>query len=233
MCTSGVPSDTTAHPTGLPGLAKAIQTLSLDKVAHIELDYATSSLGALTPTFLQRIHSAARGLPSTPTTNTFTPQNIRIQYPTAPTITSSTGGPPCAGVISLKKAHYNSPSFPTSSLRDHISTRRGMLSHNKLLFARGRHTSGHPFAWVYVGSANASESAWGAQKILTSGKMGKFVVRNWECGVLVPVAGEKMEGLVLWVGAVPGMSVFEGTIEVPFQCPGKSYEGKIPWTQDS
>jgi hypothetical protein len=42
-----------------------------------------------------------------------------------------------------------------------------------------------------------------------------------------------MEGLELREGEVPGMSVFEGTIEVPFQCPGESYEGKMPWTQDS
>lgn len=107
-----------------------------------------------------------------------------------------------------------------------------MLSHNKLLFARGRHTDGRPFAWVYVGSANASEAAWGAQKVLKNGGLGKLVVRNWECGVLVPVPEDRFKGLGLGEGEVPGMGVFEGTVEVPFLCPGERYEGKMPWVQD-
>ena len=108
-----------------------------------------------------------------------------------------------------------------------------MLSHNKLLFARGRREDGRPFAWVYVGSANASEAAWGAQKVLKNGGLGKMVVRNWECGVLVPVAEGRVEGMGLGEGSVPGMGVFEGTIEVPFLCPGEGYGGKMPWVQDS
>ncbi|KAG9204360.1 hypothetical protein G6514_001434 [Epicoccum nigrum] len=233
----GIPSDTASHPTGLPSLAKAIQTLSLSQPAHIQLDYATSSLGALSPTFLQRIHSAARGLPFTPQTPTaptpHAPRNLRIHYPTAATIAASTGGPRCAGVVSLRKAHYASPSFPAACLRDHVSTRRGIISHNKLLFARGRREDGQPFAWVYVGSANASEAAWGAQKVLKNGQLGKLVVRNWECGVVVAVPGGRLAGLGLGEGEAPPMSVFEGTVEVPFRCPGETYEGRMPWLQDS
>lgn len=86
---------------------------------------------------------------------------------------------------------------------------------------------------MYVGSANASEAAWGAQKVLKSGGVGKLAVRNWECGVLVPVPGERLEGLGLREGEVPPMSVFEGTVEVPFLCPGASYEGRGPWVQES
>jgi hypothetical protein len=91
---------------------------------------------------------------------------------------------------------------------------------------------GKPFAWVYVGSANISESAWGAQKVLKSGKMGKLTMRNWECGVVVPVPDEKLKTLKLAEGDVPPISVFEGTIEVPFQCPGEPYKGRQPWFQN-
>lgn len=104
-----------------------------------------------------------------------------------------------------------------------------MLSHNKLLFARGRRSEGKPFAWVYVGSANISESAWGGQKVLKSGSMGSLNIRNWECGVIMPVADDKLSSLGLRKDEVPPMSVFEGTVEVPFRFPGDKYEGKQPW----
>jgi hypothetical protein len=101
-----------------------------------------------------------------------------------------------------------------------------MLSHNKLLFARGVKTDGKVFAWVYVGSANVSESAWGAQKVLKSGELGSVNVRNWECGVVVPVAEEKIDD---GKREVPPMSVFGGTVEVPFVVPGEEYGDDEPW----
>jgi hypothetical protein len=104
-----------------------------------------------------------------------------------------------------------------------------MLSHNKLLFVRGRKRDGKPFAWVYVGSANISESAWGGQRVLKSGKPGTLTIRNWECGVIMPVPDNKLEHLKLTKGEVPPIDVFEGTIEVPFKFPGRKYDGKQPW----
>lgn len=229
----GTPSDTELHPTGLPCLTKAVQDLQLDNVDSLEVDYAASSLGALDENFLQRVYHAARGSPYSATSKTANVHDkIRIYYPTEDTVKSSIGGPDCAGVISLRKTHHSSPMFPLGCLRDYASTRKGMLSHNKLLFARGRHIDGKPFAWVYVGSANLSESAWGAQKVLKSGKLGKLTMRNWECGVVVPVPSERLEGLKLEGGTVPPMSVFDGTMEVPFQCPGELYNGRKPWLQN-
>ena len=47
----------------------------------------------------------------------------------------------------------------------------------------------------------------------------------------MPVSAEKLKGLKLAPGEVPGMSVFEDTdtIEVPFKYPGKEYAGNQPW----
>lgn len=105
-----------------------------------------------------------------------------------------------------------------------------MLSHNKLLFARGRKKDGKLFAWVYVGSANLSESAWGGQKVLKNGSMGSLNIRNWECGVVVPVPEDSLAGLGVDGGdQVAPMSVFEGTVEVPFRYPGEGYQGQQPW----
>ncbi|KAH6625205.1 tyrosyl-DNA phosphodiesterase domain-containing protein [Boeremia exigua] len=227
-------SDVSTHPTGLPGLAKAIQDLKLDQVRVIELDYAASSLGAIDETLLQRIYLAAQGLSFELDSKAAAHwrDHFRIYYPTAETIGASTGGPNCAGIVSLKRTHFSSASFPIECLRDYVSTRKGMISHNKLLFARGRHEDGRPFAWVYVGSANISESAWGAQKVLKSGKLGKLTMRNWESGVIVPVPEEKFKVLALEDDEVPPMSIFEGTIEVPMQYPGEAYRGRMPWVQD-
>ena len=219
------------RPTGLPGLAHAIRELQYDDVEHVELDYAASSLGAINDTFLSRIYLAACGR-SFPEDNAAVPEvrnHIRMYFPTNETVEKSVGGPDCAGVISLKRQHYNASTFPRECLRDYDSTRRGMLSHNKLLFARGRKRGGRPFAWVYVGSANISESAWGGQKVLKGGKTGALNVRNWECGVIVPVPDNKLEHLDLEDDAVPPMSVFDGTVELPFQLPGAKYEGRRPW----
>jgi hypothetical protein len=229
---ASAPSVTISQPSGLPSLSKAIRDLRLDRVASLELDYAASSLGAINDTLLQRTYLAAQGLPFHGT-NLSSPanvqRNIRIHFPTDETIKSSIGGPDCAGIVSLNEHHFESTTFPAACLRDYVSTRNGMISHNKLLFARGRHVDGKPFAWVYVGSANMSESAWGNQRVLKNGKVGKLSLMNWECGIVVPVPKEKLESLMLSEGQIPPMSVFEGTIEVPFVCPGEAYNGRRPW----
>jgi hypothetical protein len=230
-CSGGSHTTETDHPTGLPGLAQAVHDMQCDEVENIELDYAASSLGAVNDNLLSRIYLAACGKPFT-TTTAAVPKvrdHIRIYFPTNETVQKSEGGPDCAGIISLTRQYYNASTFPKECLRDYDSTRRGMLSHNKLLFARGRKKDGKAFAWVYVGSANISESAWGGQKVLKSGKMGSLNIRNWECGVVMPVPDEKLQGLELGIGEVPPMSVFEGTIEIPFHFPGKEYGGRQPW----
>ncbi|KAH7091952.1 tyrosyl-DNA phosphodiesterase-domain-containing protein [Paraphoma chrysanthemicola] len=216
--------------TGLPGLTQAICDLGLGNVEEMQLDYAASSLGAINDNLLQRIWLAARGESFTTSTEISNVRDaIRIYFPTDETVQKSIGGPDCGGIISLARQHYKAAGFPRDCLRDYDSTRRGMLSHNKLLFARGVKTDGKPFAWVYVGSANISESAWGAQKVLKNGNMGSLVVRNWECGVVIPVPQTQMVGADVRDGAVPPMSVFEGTIEVPFVCPGQRYGTRQPW----
>jgi hypothetical protein len=221
------------HPTGLSGLTKAVCDLQLDDVKALELDYASASLGAINDSFLQRIYLAAHGKPLT--TTSVVPKvrdHVRIYFPTNEAVQNSIGGPDCGGIISLMRQYYNAATFPRECLRNYDSTRRGMLSHNKLLFVRGIKHDNKPFAWVYVGSANMSESAWGAQKVLKSGQMGGLNIRNWECGVVMPVSTKKIADMKLSDGEIPPMSVFEGTVEVPFACPEQSYGrygDRQPW----
>jgi hypothetical protein len=218
------------HPTGLPSLSKAIQDLHLDDVRAIELDYASASLGAINDTLLQRLYLAARG--EAFTTASTTPkvrEHFRIYFPMDESVRNSVGGPDCGDIISLTRQYYTAPTFPRDCMRNYDSTRRGMLSHNKLLFARGIKKNGEAFAWVYVGSANLSESAWGGQKVLKSGQMGSLNIRNWECGVVMPVPDDKRADMKLEAGEIPPMDVFAGTVEVPFVHPGQRYGDKQPW----
>lgn len=216
--------------TGLPGLAKALCRQNLHEVKHIELDYVSSSLGAINDAFLERIWLAAHGehLLSTSEVKDIR-RHIRVYFPTEETVVRSTGGTDCGGIISLFKNHYDAATFPKDCLRDHNSNRKGMLSHNKLLLARGRLRSGKAFAWVYVGSANISESAWGAQRILKKGGIGALGIRNWECGVLVPVPPGQCGEFSKSSDEVPPMDVFKSTIELPFVYPGKEYGQSRPW----
>ncbi|KAH9865967.1 hypothetical protein J1614_008531 [Plenodomus biglobosus] len=211
-----------AHPTGLAGVAQAIRDLQLGDVKHLEIDYAASSIGAVNDSFLQRIHLAARGIDFDEKTQPASVRNnFRIYFPTKETVEKSIGGADCGGIISLPRTYYNAPTFPRECFRDYDSTRQGMLSHNKLLFARGCKNTGARLAWVYIGSANLSESAWGGQKVLKSGSLGSLNIRNWECGVIMSVPEERLRGMVFDEGTVlPPMSVFEDIIEVPFHHPG-------------
>ncbi|KAI8942948.1 hypothetical protein NX059_000987 [Plenodomus lindquistii] len=223
-----------AHPTGLLGLAHSIRSLRLGNLAKLEIDYATSSLGAVNDSFLHRVHLAAQGMdPNASVVPANVRDKIRIFFPTKETVEQSIGGPDCGGIISFSRKYYNAPGFPRECLRDHDSTRRGMLSHNKLLFARGCRADGKRVAWVYVGSANLSESAWGSQRVLKSGELGSLNMKNWECGVVVSVPEETMAELDSRGSAgttLPPMGVFESIVEVPFHHPGRGYGRRQPWS---
>ncbi|KAF1962073.1 tyrosyl-DNA phosphodiesterase domain-containing protein [Byssothecium circinans] len=224
---AGVKSGPERTRTGLPCLAKTIRNLKLDQIDKLEIDYVTSSLGALKVPLLEQIYQAARGLTPLTQPQTNVVDHFRIYFPTEETVVNSTGGPDCGGIITLNRGWYDAPTFPRQCFRDYKSTRPGMLSHNKLLFARGYKKDGTPVAWVYVGSANLSEAAWGVQKTLKSGKEAISLLRNWECGVVVPVPEEKLKAMPK--SEVPPMSVFEGTVDVPFVYPGEKYGDREPW----
>ncbi|KAK8219910.1 hypothetical protein M8818_000325 [Zalaria obscura] len=244
--------------TGLVGLSKAVRDLGL-QTEDLQLDFAASSIGSLNDEYLRAVHSAARGVDpvasgSAPAkssrhpaaaTDTSIRDKFRIYFPTHATVTSSTGGH--AGTICLQRRWFESDKFPKVCFRDYQSTRKGLLSHNKILYARGKSV-----AWAYVGSANMSESAWGKLVWDRSRKEWKLNCKNWECGVLIPVgstrdhqrkttddetasedeASDSEDGVqqthVEPGGSIP-MSVFKDKIGVPFQYPGQLYDGKEPW----
>ncbi|KAK5109276.1 hypothetical protein LTR62_007150 [Meristemomyces frigidus] len=203
-----------ASRTGLPGLSRAIRSLGL-QADNLEIDFAASSIGSLNDDYLRTTHAAAKGedliaradaAASKAKTEFFNKgvqknateqirDKIRIYFPTHETVTSSTAT--SAGTICLSRKWWENMPFPRSVFRDYISTRSGLLSHNKLLYARGNRklqgsAQSDDVAWVYVGSANMSESAWGRLVYDRKAKAWKINCRNWECGVLYPVPKEQL-----------------------------------------
>lgn len=161
-------------------------------------------------------------------------QNFRFFFPSHATVASSIGGTDAAGTICFQRRWWdNAAKFPRASMRDCISVREGLLMHSKIMFVRyndkeSQEASGLA-GWVYVGSANLSESAWGRlvvdkTKKSVKGKVDvKLNCRNWECGVVMPVATLK--------DAKGELDVFDRVIPVPMSYPSRRYEeNKLePW----
>lgn len=85
--------------------------------------------------------------------------------------------------------------------------------------------------WVYIGSANCSESAWGKLVKDRQARIPKLNCRNWECGVIVPI--KKFSSISS--GNMSGknfgsLSVFEQVgVPIPMEYPGQDYGKRKPW----
>jgi hypothetical protein len=197
-------------------------------------------MGALNMELLQTLYQAARGVSTDAQTRTKNKvidpkikEHFRVYFPTEETVLNSLAG--YAGTICFQEDWYHRPTFPKSVFRDYISTRNGLLSHNKIMLG---HTPTK--AWAYVGSANLSESAWGKIVRDAKRKENKLVCRNWECGVLVPVASSaKSDGkdasaasATAAAAGQKGKSLkerFRGCLDVPFEIPAPTYGDRDPW----
>ncbi|KAF2425333.1 phospholipase D/nuclease [Tothia fuscella] len=224
--------------TGYHGLGTAIKQLGLQTSKTLELVYATSSLGSLNDLTINNIYEAARGTDRSQrdpkllkASNENTKNSFHIYFPTHETVARSLGGPNNAGTIWLDAKHYHKPDFPKSCLRDYQSLRKGLLSHNKLLFARGESKDGsRQVSWVYIGSANLSESAWGRLVVDRTKKVNKLTCNNWECGVLVPMGATSDERETKSVIRSSKLGeAFEGLLEIPFVEPGDKFGDRLPW----
>ncbi|RPB18537.1 phospholipase D/nuclease [Terfezia boudieri ATCC MYA-4762] len=180
---------------------------------------------------------------------------FNVYFPTHDTVAQSKGGTGAGGTVCFQRKWWDAPTFPKEVMRDCVSTRAKVLMHNKLLFARPareiKTKNGVVDAYAYVGSANLSESAWGKLVMDKTSKSPKLNVKNWECGVLIPVSasaskseefGGAGEGRALggerFKDDTPqeernkplGMEVFTETMPVPMEVPGRRIaQGRKPW----
>ncbi|KAF2817202.1 phospholipase D/nuclease [Mytilinidion resinicola] len=221
--------------TGIPGLSRAVRSLNLE-TDNLEVDFTASSIGSLNDAFLKNVYFGAKGEAPAQIIARDVPKafrdKFRIYFPLHETVLKTIGGIDNAGTNCLQASYYSNSRFPKECMHDYKSIRTGLLSHNKILFARGQRVSrdGHAtnVAWAYVGSANVSESAWGKLLMDKSKKAEKLNCRNWECGVLIAIPPAKLNTCKTLEGLVP-MDVFAGHVDVPFEYPGEKYGAKKPW----
>ncbi|KAJ5980061.1 hypothetical protein N7481_007359 [Penicillium waksmanii] len=203
--------------TGYTGLGRAVSNLGLRTQSPVNVDFITSSLGALNEDLLRGIYLACKGDDGStdyqfrntkPAAKATSPlrgpceewqDRFRVYFPSQETVKAvarAAGRRPqdIGGTVCFGSKYWNSPKLPKRVLKD-CQSQRDVLMHNKIAFVRPSESITLPDGsecrgWAYVGSANLSESAWGRLvKDRATGEP-KLNCRNWECGVLVPVTSE-------------------------------------------
>ncbi|KAM7199827.1 hypothetical protein V8F33_004231 [Rhypophila sp. PSN 637] len=218
--------------TGYCALGRVVKGLALGSEAPVEVDFVCASLGALNDSLLNAIYYACQGddglkeyhsrtTKSKGKLDRIVRSHMRVYFPSRETVERSRGGPNAAGTICFQSRWFQAPTFPTDVMRDCTSRRAGILMHSKIIFVRLRNERsgpsasqvGSPGGFVYVGSANLSESAWGRLvKDRTSGEF-KVTCRNWECGVILPADSHRDDN------GRDGWSVFDKIIPIPMAQP--------------
>ncbi|KAI8984565.1 tyrosyl-DNA phosphodiesterase-domain-containing protein [Mycotypha africana] len=195
-------------------LAKAVQSLTggivnKENLPHVEMQ--TSSLGSMSVFYLQELFQSFCGLLPYRANNANTKllkkdemPPVDIIYPTLDTVNDSRLGAPGASTICLSRDAWNKPSFPKQLMHDAISVRPGTLMHSKYIIttfsnaASNRSTTpsssttpstsaNNMIGWLYVGSHNATMSAWGKYTLSRDSKKPKLRISNWELGVVLPM----------------------------------------------
>lgn len=232
---------------GYCGLAGAIRQLGLHTEEALTLQYVTASLGNINDSLIKAIYLAAKGdnglteyqwrtdkkskskvqSSAEKKVSDELKDGFQIYFPTRDTVSKSRGGIGAGGTICFHSKWYDSASFPRHLMRDCKSKRTGLLTHSKMLLA-----SCNSIEWVYIGSANLSESAWGRLVKDRTTKETKLNCRNWECGVLVSFPTDRTPDQTARARDTQNSSspdTFRNMIPVPMIVPGEKYGAKRPW----
>ncbi|KAI8089946.1 tyrosyl-DNA phosphodiesterase-domain-containing protein [Halteromyces radiatus] len=142
-----------------------------------KVEMQTSSLGALSKSYLQELYTSFCGIhphsdqnkSKRKTDSSFPP--IDIIYPSMDTVNSSRLGPSGASTICLNRTTWQKSTFPKEIMCDSISHRPGTLMHSKR-------------------SHNATTSAWGKLTLSKQTKQPKMNISNWELGVVLPITDD-------------------------------------------
>ncbi|KXS20000.1 phospholipase D/nuclease [Gonapodya prolifera JEL478] len=218
---------------GLGRLAAVTKKLGFKPKEGYNVEYQTSSLGALKLPWLHLFYAACAGsLPHSPSTSA-PPPPFRVLFPTSDSVLAAGrrgSFPEGCEAICLERKWYEAPMFPKSVLRDSVSTRPGAISHAKVMVVernagktlkdQSRENNGSGEAaevkdgvkgWVYYGSHNCTQSAWGTIAKSRTTSQRECRTNNYELGVLIPLR----EG--------------DNPPFVPYKRPPEEYGTRQPW----
>lgn len=232
----GTHSGPRAQQFGLLRLRRVVKELGLNLARkkskeEIRLEVCTASLGNLSAKWLGGFFDCAlgKGFLEVPEPSCEVPKELKLFYPTNNDVMAGEGEPqPGAANISCHTRPWPSASKAVKNIFHHYHSKdTGQLFHQKLIMAYNpKKIHAVPY-YIYVGSANLSQSAWGA---LEKDKRGNVEVcdlklvktMNFECGVVVP--GYLIKGLL-----EPGTNTWQDGI-VPYVQTAEQYTGKDrPW----
>ncbi|PVH71858.1 phospholipase D/nuclease [Cadophora sp. DSE1049] len=215
----GVCSGAKAEKHGLLRLRRIVNGLNLELPrmgnGRMRLDLCAASIGRLTATWLNSFNDCAlgKGRITTGDENQAVP-DIKLFYPTVGDVKSA--DPLSQDAASNIGCHIHpwaeAPNAIKRIFHHYQSKDTGKLFHQKLILAYDPRDTTAPPYYVYIGSANLSQSAWGAlevdkkkNKATCDTKLVKL--SNFECGVVVPgnlVKDLLEEGTTSWQsGIVP------------------------------
>nr|KAJ3420195.1 hypothetical protein HK105_005973 [Polyrhizophydium stewartii] len=197
--------------------------------------FQTASMGSVNVYWLRRLLAGFRGEDAFGVNLWRTVKEVdtslMILYPSKATVDESRYGSAGAGTIFFDQKYW--AKYPKQVLRDSRSTRRGLLQHTKLVLVHRREaqpalgrakslcitTPESAHGVMYLGSHNASQSAWGTH---TNQNRADYIfkINNWEVGVLFPfralLEGERPDA------GWPAMGM-------PFEYPPRPYPaGTVP-----
>ena len=123
---------------------------------EVEVDFVTSSVGSLNDEFMRCMYLAAKGDDGLTELTLRTAkkfpakrllgenklvqkesgqgwrEHMRLYFPSHETVVDSNGGPDSAGTVCFQKRWWEGTKFPRANMRDCVSTRDGLLMHNKV-----------------------------------------------------------------------------------------------------
>lgn len=195
----GVCSGPKAEKHGLLRLRKIVKDLNLDlenkhKNQQLQLDLCSSSIGNLSVDWVNGFFDCALGKESIKVnTGDVEFSNLKIFYPTVEDMQyEDLITPDVASAMGCHIRNWNSaPSAITDLFHHYKPIVKDIMFHQKLIVARNPQNGLIPPYYIYVGSANLSQSAWGALTIDNKGNEAtcntKLIkMTNFECGVVIP-----------------------------------------------
>ncbi|KAL3898109.1 MAG: hypothetical protein SGCHY_002968 [Lobulomycetales sp.] len=169
---------------GLLGLSRAVSEI-VDNDQRLEFEYLTSSLGSLKSEWIGHFVTCASGRLPKRTTSTDDQQDgkLKVVFPTLSYVSNSSLGPSKAGTITFQEKFWQKPVFPRQVMHQFVF-RAGHreLSHSKIVSAID--SDSQRDIWVYVGSANCTESAWGSLALREKAAATSLRITNYELGIV-------------------------------------------------
>ncbi|KAI1302878.1 tyrosyl-DNA phosphodiesterase I [Xylaria venustula] len=195
----GTCSGAKAERHGLLRLRRVIQQLDLElpekeDAKELQLEICTASVGNLNAEWLNGFYDCALGRDTLTTRDGARGvPKIKLFYPTFQDVKSADeDAQDAASNIGCHTRPWDMAPREVKSIFHHYESKdRGKLFHQKLILAYNpRNKTQLPY-YVYVGSANLSQSAWGAlehDKRGNESTSDKKLIKlaNFECGVLIP-----------------------------------------------